>query len=466
MPVEKRDRQQLNLNSSTQTIYQDGKIEHIWNHSGQLEMFPNRWLRISFAARKKNVVFNNLLCHFNIETLREAFNALDGSKALGTDGINKKVYGKNLEENLTDLVNRIHKGSYSPQTKRLVQIPKADGTTRPIAISCFEDKLVEWVMGKILECTYEPIFIRNSFGFRPYLSAHDAIKATYCSLKDDNRPYIVEIDFAKYFNSIPHRKLMKILSKRISDRRFKGLIGRFLKVGVLEQSGITSSPEEGTPQGSIMSPILANIYLHYVLDEWFLQNYASYSDIIVRYADDAVFFFKSEQKAKQFFAHLKERVSEFGLVLNEEKSVIINFSKNERNSFNFLGFTFYWDKKRPYIKQALKIKTQQKTLHRKIQDFYLWIKSCRSSLKIDRIWKLAKAKLQGHFNYYGFSDNLPKLNHFYYEAIRSLFVWLNRRSQKQSYTWEQFQERLKFNPLPTVPSMAKLKHLNRRWAYV
>ena len=460
--MEERDQQQLALNQSTLSRYSTGHKEPIWNSSGQIEMFPNRWLRISFAARKSNITFENLLCHFKVDSLREAFNALDANKALGIDGICKKVYSNDLEANLKDLENRIHKGSYRPQSKREVMIPKSNGKERPIAISCFEDKLVEYVLAKVLESVYESIFIRNSFGFRPKKSADRAIRASYHSLKDNKRRYVVEIDFASFFNSIPHKKLMKILSLRISDRRLKGLIGKFLKIGILDQSGDITNPDKGTPQGSVMSPILANLYLHYVLDTWFLDNYASYSNIMVRYADDAVFFFKKREVAETFLQSLKKRTEEYGLSLNQEKTKMIDFGKNEEYSFHFLGFTFYWGKKKKYVKRQLKIKTQQKKLHSKIRSFYLWIKSIRSCLKLKDIWKIAKLKLQGHYNYYGYAMNIRKLNHFYYEAIRSLFKWLNRRSQKRSFTWKKFMRKLKFNPLPKPPCMAKLKHLEWR----
>ena len=204
MPMERRDRQQLDLEQGTYSTHQGGDSRHKRTHAEQLAMFPNRWSRIRFASQKGRV-FDSLLCHFNMETFKEAFKALDASKALGTDGISKKVYAKNLDENLLDLITRIHKGSYKPQVKRLVEIPKANGGLRPIAISCFEDKLVEWVLGKILDSIYEPLFIRNSFGFRPHHSAHNAITAIHCSLKDNRRPFVVEIDFASFFNSIPHR---------------------------------------------------------------------------------------------------------------------------------------------------------------------------------------------------------------------------------------------------------------------
>lgn len=445
----------LNSHNRSENIEQERRIEYLMENM----LFPNCWLRIGFTARKENIVFNNLLCHFNIENFREAFDTLDGKKAVGIDGISKEIYGKNLEENLKGLVRRIHIGSYKPQNKKEVLIPKTNGKTRPISISCFEDKLVEWITGKILECIYEPIFIRNSFGFRPNKSAKGAIKAVYYSSKGNRRPNVVEIDFSSFFNSIPHKKLMKILGKRISDNRLKGLIGRFLKIGVLEQSGILKLSEVGTPQGSVMSPILANIYLHYVLDEWFIKNFASYSNIIVRYADDAVFFFRKKEEADKFVKELFDRVTEFGLSLNEEKTKTVNFDKNENNSFDFLGFTFYWARKYGCSKKVLKLKTRKETLIRKINEFYKWIKDIRSKMKTKDIWEKTKAKLIGHYNYYGYYLNRSKLNHYYWSVIKSLFKWLNRRSQKKSFTWEAFKRKLEYNPLPKIPKVNKLKHL-------
>ena len=426
----------------------------------QKELFPDCWLRIGFAAQKEDIVFNNLLCHINYNTLSEAFDKMKPNKAKGIDGVSKKEYGKNLKENLMGLVRSIHIGSYKPQNKKEKLIPKTDGKkVRPIAISCFEDKLVEWVIGKILECVYEPIFIRNSFGFRPNKSADGAIKAVYYSLKNNNRCNVVEIDFAGYFNSIPHKKLIKIISKRISDRRFKGLIGRFLRVGIFEESGRLVIPEDGTPQGSIMSPVLANVYLHYALDEWFIRNYGSYNNIIVRYADDAVFFFKKKDIAGKFVSDLFERVKDYGLKLNEEKTKIVDFDKNTNTSFDFLGFTFYWTAKGNLKKKVLKLKTRKETLIKKIQEFYLWIKKERSLHKTKELWETARKKLIGHYNYYGYWMNRTKLYHYYYEAIKSLFKWLNRRSQKPSYDWLSFKRKMIFDPLPTPPESLKLKQL-------
>ncbi len=336
----------------------------------QRTLFPNCWLRISYAALKKDKLFNNLLCHFNIENFKEAYDSLDGKKSAGIDGITKEIYGKNLEENLSELVRRILNGSYKPIYKKEILIPRANGKTRPIAISCFEDKMVEWITGKILESIYDPTFIRNSFGFRPGKSVDQAIKGIYYSLRNNRRPKVVEIDFSNFFNNIPHDKLMKIVGKKISDNRFKGLMGRFLKVGILEQSGIQRISEIGTPQGSIMSPILANIYLHEVIDMWFITKYGSYNNMIVRYADDAVFFFKKEEEADIFVKDLFDRVDKYGLSLNKDKTKIINFGKNEKTSFDFLGFTFFWAKKYNCKKVVLKLKTKKETLIKKINEYY------------------------------------------------------------------------------------------------
>lgn len=457
MSVERRNQQNLARSLSTQTILRDGGDEQRRSVS-TVDTLPERWLRISLAAQK-GVVFNNLLTHFKVDSLREAYQALDSNKATGLDGVSKTSYGKNLEFNLANLVNRIHEGSYKPQDKRMVLIPKANGQTRPIAISCFEDKLVEYVIANILRAIYDNAFIKNSFGFRPNKSAEGAIRAAYNALWDNQRPYVVEIDFANFFNSIPHRKLMEIIGQRVSDDRFKGLIGRFLKAGYLLDPETKTVPQTGTPQGSIMSPILANLYLHVVLDTWFMKNYASYDNIIVRYADDAVFLFSEKETADDFVQKLFSRVQEFGLTLNSAKTNIINFDRNENSSFDFLGFTFYWGLNSNGNKTRLKIKTQKDTLHKKIQEFYAWIKSARSKQKTGVIWELAKAKLRGHYNYYGFWMNRPKLNHFYSEAVKSLFKWLNRRSQIPSFSWEEFLKRLEINPLPLPPQVSQLKQL-------
>lgn len=454
MTMERSGRQNLNREHSSPSSRRTGKSG---STARNLEL--NSWARIGLSAKNPEIVFNNLFSHVNVENLRQAFHALDGSKAVGIDGISKTEYAKDLDSNLEDLVTRLHVGTYRPQAKREVLIPKANGKTRPIAISCFEDKLVEWVLGKILESVYESIFIRNSFGFRPRRSQHDAIKASHNILKDDKRPFVVEIDLANFFNTVPHRKLMKILRKRINDDRLLGLIARFLKVDILDQTGTTRQSEVGTPQGSVMSPILSNIFLHYALDTWFLENYGSQSAVIVRFADDAIFMFSKEQQANDFLVALRLRLAEYKLSVNEDKTAIINFTKGKENIFNFLGFTFFWNKNKGWRKISLVIKTQMDRLVKKTKEYTEWIKLSRSRMTRRELWSLTAAKLRGHYDYYGYFCNRGKLMLFYKSVIGDLFKWLNRRSQKKSYNWGQFKQLLKSEPLPLPPDTTKLKNL-------
>ena len=450
MRKEPREQQNLNLVTGSPSFSREGSREQ--EEIYQTDMFPGRWTRVSLKAQDKSFVFQNLLTHFHVDSFKEAFKALDGTKAQGVDGISKSEYGKNLEANLKTLEQKVKRGTYRPQPKKEVLIPKANGKTRPICISCFEDKIVDWVISKILTQVYEPLFIRNSFGYRPNKSADSAIKACYNSLAKNKRIHVVEIDFSSFFNTIPHRKLMKILGKKISDNKFKGLIGRFLIGDLISHDGEQIPSEIGTPQGSIMSPILANIYLNEVLDQWFLKKYGSRDNVIVRYADDAVFFFKEKDKAQNFMLELKDRVEHFDLKLNEDKTHALELTKINHNSFSFLGFTFYWGKQGS--RTTLRVKTQKGKLLRAIREFDCWVKLNRSKYKLKELWALAKSKITGHLNYYGYHCNALKINHFHQMAIKSLFKWLNRRSQKRSYTWEGFTERLENFPL-----MSSLKHI-------
>ena len=464
MPEERREQQSFHLNQDNQSICNDtingNKIRGV-----QGTLLLSRWLRISLRVHKDtSCVFNNLLHHINVQTLKEAYNAMDKNKALGVDKVSKEAYGKNLEANLESLYTRVRNGSYKPQPKREVLIPKANGKTRPIEIACFEDKLVDDIVSKILSAVYEPLFIRNSFGFRPNKSAHNAIEACYYTLKDNKRPFVVEIDFSNFFNTIPHKKLMSIVKKKSHDYRFNGLVRRFLTSSTLKSDGSIHRNDCGTPQGGVMSPILANIYLNEVVDQWFLKNHGSYNNIIVRYADDGVFFFKKESDAKDFMLQFKARIEEFGLSLNMDKTRTLNFNKSKENSFDFLGFTFYWGKQNK--KRFLKVKTQKDKLQKSFKEFYEWIKDNRNRMKLKELWSIARSKLQGHYNYFGFWMNRQKLVHFYSEVIKALFKWLNRRSQKKSYEWDSFYRRLEFNPLPIPPSMNKLKKLGKTYGII
>jgi group II intron reverse transcriptase/maturase len=454
--MERRGQQSLDRNQCSQT---DRSVRYFESK----ELALNSWVRIRLHAnRGKDATFNNLLTHFNVENFREAFRALDGSKAKGMDGVTKGDYSNGLDDKLANLENRIHKGTFRPQPKKEVLIPKANGKTRPIAISAFEDKIVEWTLGKVLESVYEPVFIRNSFGFRPKKSAHNAIEASYLTLKDNKRPFVVEIDLKSFFNTVSHRKLMKILQIKIQDPRLLGLIARFLKAEIHHvEDDLAKSSDVGTPQGSVMSPILANIYLHYVLDEWFLRNYASHTAVIVRYADDAIFMFDKKEKADRFLSELRDRLSAFELELNEEKTTIVDFTRGKNGIFHFLGFSLYWAKRFMSPKLTLSIKTHREKLHKKMDDYTLWIKKNRSYLKTKTIWERTKLKLIGHYNYYGYYCNRRSLWRYYHHVTWNLFRWLNRRSQKRSFSWEKFKTIIASSHvrLPTPPLMKNLKQL-------
>lgn len=464
--MERRETQRSTLNHPTSTGRRAGELKKTTNPELKLAIQSNQWLRIGLVAKDKSVVFNNLLARFNIESLREAYRALDGSKARGIDGVTKQDYGVDLDVNLENLVTRIHRGTYRPQSKRRVMIPKANGKERPIAISCFEDKLVEWVLAKVLNTIYEPLFIQTSFGFRENKGAHGAIQTTATVLAKGKYPHVVEIDFAKFFDTINHRRMILILQKRINDRRFTGLISRFLEVGIFEeQTQNTTTSTVGAPQGSVMSPVLANIFLTECLDQWFLDHYGVNGSLIVRYADDAIFAFKVESEALDFKDALKKRIELYGLELNEEKTKYVKMGNKDGNVFNFLGFTFYWGQALRSTRKQLKVKTSKEALRKKLAEFSEWIKKVRSTKTINKLWEITASKLRGHYNYYGFMSNLPQLNYFYRQVIWTLFRALNRKSQKGSYTWKGFNQRLLFLPLPTPPHTHALKPIDTRSIY-
>ena len=414
------------------------------------QSFLGRWMRISLRAQRHPAsMFQNLLLHINEETLREAYGELDGTKAPGVDGITKSGYGKNLQQNLENLTKRIKSESYRPQPKREVLIPKANGKTRPIAIACFEDKLVDAV-------------IANSFGFRPKKSAHQAIEMCHKLLTRGKRSHVVEVDFSKFFNTIPHKKLMELVAKKIADEKLLRLVKNLLRGKTAKQNGRTEYCHCGTPQGGLASPVLANVYLDTVLGKWFLKNHRA--GTIVRYADDAVFFFKKEKDAVSFLKLFRERVEKFNLVVNEEKSRILSFKKTEHTQFNFLGFIFYGGIQNKH--KFLKVKTEKKKIHKAFNEFYNWIKKNRSRGKQSELWKTAKSKIRGHYEYFGYWMNRTKLVHFYRKAVREMFKWLNRRSQKRSYSGEGFHEKIKDNPLGEPPQTTDLKRLGWGFGYV
>lgn len=421
-----------------------------------------RWTQYALLAQKKEAVFTTPFNLIDRETLEQGYKRLSGKKAVGIDGVSKKAFGEELEVNISKLHEELQKGTYRPAPKKEVLIPKANGKKRPIAISTFRDKIVEHALGRIFTVMYEPLFIRNSFGFRPNKSAHDAIDAGYMILKDDKRPWVVEIDFANFFNTVPHRQLMKIISERMKDKRLSGLVGRFLKTEIISLEKRYFS-KVGTPQGSVMSPILANIYLNHVVDRWFIENYAGMNAQMVRYADDAIFMFSTKEMAEDFLEAFTLRVESFRLLLNQEKTKIIDFRKGQGNCFDFLGFTFCWGKKQFKRRSSLKVKTQKERIAKKIEEHKEWIRSARTKMSGGEIAKKTAVKLKGHYNYFGFKCNRGRLSYFYFQIIELTFKWLNRRSQKKSYSRESFKSLIEWR-IPAPPKMEQLKDLGVRYA--
>lgn len=417
----------------------------LFGHRPNGTMTPKLMKLKLLAKEVPNMCFNNVIHILDTELLETAFRRLDEKKAVGTDGVSKAMYARNLKGNIVDLKDRIRRNAYKPLLAKQVLIPKANGKTRPIAISALEDKIVQMALAMILDALYEPLFLDVSTGFRPKRGCQKAIYKVYHLLKGNYRPYVVDCDIKSFFDAMDHEKLMGFVEKRVSDKNFLRLIRRLLKMGVITVDGEEVGNQRGSPQGSVVSPILANIYLHYVIDTWFKETYQRHEQKMVRYADDTVFCFKDPEAAKLFLECLKNRLKENHLELNEDKTRIVEFKKDGSNTFDFLGFTIYWGRTKEAIR--LKVKTSAKKLRKSILEFKLWIKANRNRYKLKELWRMASEKMNGHYAYYGNTVN-NKLGFYYFVCTQLLHKWLNRRSQKKSFSWEAFKTRLKRFPLP------------------
>ena len=365
--------------------------------------------------------FKCLMHYFNEESLGKCFQLIDGRKAKGLDGVDKESYGENLSANLKGLVNRMKTMSYLPGNIRQVLIPKEGekNAYRPLGISNFEDKLVQKGMQQVLESIYEPIFLSCSFGFRPGKGCHDALREMVNHLfRRPVRAIIdidLDIDLANFFGSINHKKLEQVLRIKIKDNRLMRYIIRMLNAGVLTNGELRVS-EEGTSQGSICSPILANIFAHYVIDEWFeevVKKHCRGEVKLVRYCDDMAVACEYEQDAIRIRSALGKRLAKFDLKLNEEKTKVVKFNRNPQNkaTFNFLGFTIYCGASRNGNKVP-KVKTMSKRMSAKLNRVTAWMKKVRNKYKLKQLWKMLILKLEGHIQYYGVSDNLRSVTTF------------------------------------------------------
>lgn len=406
-----------------------------------------------------NKQFYCLMHHYNVDSLRDCFQELDGKKALGNDGLSKETYGEYLEENLNHAVQRMKTMSYRPSPVRQVLIPKEGkaGATRPLGISNFEDKLIQKMTQKILESIYDPVFLDCSFGFRPNKSCHDAIQTLGHYLLHNEVQTIIDIDLSNFFGTINHAMLVDMLREKIKDQRFIRYIKRMFKAGVLSEQTLTIS-DEGVPQGSICSPVLANVYAHYVLDLWFqriVKKHCRGRVELFRYADDAVICCRYHRDAERIKVALIKRLAKFDLKLNEDKTKLVSFSKMKRRkgikqgAFDFLGFTFYLGRSRKG-NVIPKVKTSGKRLRSKLKKVNQWARQVRNMARLPDIWKIFCAKLAGHIRYFGVSFNAKYIDKFLYQATRIMFKWLNRRSQRKSFNWDQFGRYMRLFPLPRV----------------
>jgi RNA-directed DNA polymerase len=412
------------------------------------------------AREKPRCQFTSLAHLLTEEYLKGCLEELAVNKASGIDGVSVREYEKQGQENLQGLVERLKGKKYKPQPLRRVYIPKANGKKRPLGIPAVEDKVVQKGIQKIVEAIFEGDFLDVSYGFRPGRSCHDALEAVDKAIMTKPVNYIVDMDIEKFFDTVDQEWLMKFVRQRIIDSSLLQIIVRILKSGVMEE-GQYQETEKGTPQGGIISPLLANIYLHYALDLWFekvikkeLRGYAQ----MVRYADDFIVCFQYGDEARQFGKKLRERMSKFGLKISEKKSKIIEFGRyareraqrsgKETESFDFLGFTHYCDQSR---KGKFKVgrKTAKKKIRQTLKGLNQWLKTIRNQVELEDWWKVLGQKISGHYQYYGISGNSRGLEQYYWKVKQTAYKWINRRSQRKSYNWEQYEHFLKYNPLPT-----------------
>jgi group II intron reverse transcriptase/maturase len=425
------------------------------------------------ASTDKDCQFTSLYHLMNKELLLECFARLKGKAASGIDNITKEKYAINLDVNLDNLVERLHKMAYKPQPVLRIYIPKPGSQKqRPLGISTLEDKLVQSGLVSILQAIYEQDFHADSYGFRPQRNCHDALRALSQTVESEPIHHMVEADIKGFFDSVDQEQLMSFIGHRIADKRILRLIRRFLKAGI-QEDGQHKASEMGTPQGGVISPLLANIYLHYTLDLWFekcikrqCEGYAR----LIRYADDYVVCFQDEAEARNFMTAMEVRLKQFNLEVAPEKIKQFAFgpfahskakARGERAAtFDFLGFTHYCSRSRDGRRYRMKRKTVSKRFTAKLVGYKEWLKANRTK-PTAQIMKTTAAKLRGHFAYYGVTDNSKSVQSFSYWVNQLLFKWLNRRGKRGCYTWEKFNKLLQIFALPSPRIQVNLLSASR-----
>ena len=405
------------------------------------------------AKQDKKLKIYNLIYLLSEKNLAKCFYELKRGKAVGVDGVTLEEYGKDLEKNLKELVEKMKLWKYKPKPVRRVNIPKGEGKERQLGIPAVEDKIVQMGIKKILEAIYEVDFLDFSYGFRPGRSCHQALNRLDKMIMTKPVNYVIDADIKGFFDNVDHKWLRRCLEERIGDKMLLRLIVRILKGGVLEL-GKTIKSKKGIPQGAILSPILANIYLHYILDLWIekvVKKRARGYVGIVRYADDFIICVERKGEAEAILKALEKRLNKFELELSKEKTRIVEFGRTtvagRGKTFNFLGFTHYNDRTRKgYYKVGRK--TERKRFTKAIKEMNQWLKKVRNLVSIKEWWKTLIAKIRGHFQYYGVSGNMIWLRKYYTIVIRLIQKWMNRRSQKKKYKWKQYKKYLEMHPLP------------------
>lgn len=415
--------------------------------------------RISQLSRENpNMVFTSVGHLINKEMLEDCHKEMDGKKATGIDGVTKEEYGRELETNLDSLVQRLKNKAYRPKPALRVEIQKDSGKTRPLSIYCYEDKLVQEALRRILEAVFEAHFYNEMMGFRPGRGCHTAVRYLNVMLEKRKTAWVLDADVKGFFDHLDHEWIIKFVESRIKDPNIVRLVRRLLKSGIMKDY-IYEETEEGSGQGSVCSPILANIYMHYVLVWWYKEliepRLKGYSGLVV-YADDFVACFQYRAEAEWFYNALKKRMGAFGLEMEESKTRLIEFGryaeqnrkrrgKGKPETFDFLGFTHYCSRaKGGWFR--VKRKTSRKKFAKKCRELNQKIREMRT-MRLTDIFKKINQILTGYYHYYGITDNGRSLDRMRRRVEEKLYYWLNRRSQRRSYDWDGFKELLKIFPL-------------------
>lgn len=403
--------------------------------------------------------FLSLAHHIDLEFLKEAFRRTRKDGAVGVDGQTGRAYEERLEENLRSLLERFKSGRYWAPPVRRTYVPKGDGRQRPIGIPSFEDKVLQRAVTMVLSAVYEEDFEDCSYGFRPGRSAHMALEDLWKVLMRKKGGWVLELDIEAFFDNLDHPRLRRILDQRVRDGVLRRTIDKWLAAGVLEGAELTH-PDAGTPQGGVVSPCLANIYLHDALDTWFerwVKPRLQGQGFLIRFADDAVMVFTEEKDARRVLAALPRRLGEYGLTLHPTKTRLVHFRPPSRSEepprdpgsrrFDFLGFTHHWGLSRRGS-WVVKRKTASSRFSRALRRVSQWIRRYRHQPVAWQHVQLVR-KLRGHYNYYGISGNIAGLSRFRFEVCRAWCKWLDRRSHRAQMTWVRFQRLQKRHPLPS-----------------